>query len=126
MTMNYTWQITGLKRLNSPDIQNIVVQTYWKKIGTDSDGNIGEFSGATPFESSSVNVDEFIGYEDLTEEMVLEWIKGIVVGSYEEHVNQQIQKQIDKKINPLIETNNEFPWGTLQPSAMPTDVVNPT
>lgn len=124
MSMNYTWKITGLKRLNSPNIKNIVVQTYWKKIGTDSDGNIGEFSGATPFESSSVNVDEFIEYEDLTEEMVLEWIKGIVVGSYEEHVNQQIQKQIDQKINPLIETNNEFPWGTLQPEP-PTPEFTP-
>lgn len=111
--MNYTWKITGLKRLNSPDIQNIVVQTYWKKIGTDSDGNIGEFNGGTYFEPSNINVDEFIKYEDLTEEIVLEWVKRVVVGIYDENVNREIEKQIYRKLNPIIETNKEFPWSTL-------------
>jgi hypothetical protein len=33
--MNYTWELTNLKRKNTDTIQNIIVQTNWKKIGTD-------------------------------------------------------------------------------------------
>lgn len=109
--MKYTWEITGLKRKDSPDIKNIIVQTYWKKIGTDDKGNTGEFNGATPFDISTVDPDNFVSYEDLTEEMVIEWIKSVVVGSYEEHVNAQIEKQINEKRNPLEEVRgSQLPW----------------
>ena len=67
--MNYTWELTNLKRKNTDTIQNIIVQTNWKKIGTDENGNVGSFSGATPFELSTVDPDNFVSYEDLTEEM---------------------------------------------------------
>ncbi len=109
--MIYTWKITGLKRKNSNDAKNIIVQTYWKKIGTDQYGNTGEFSGATPFDVKEVDQNNFISYEDLTEEAVIEWIKSTVVGDYEQHVNGQIQKQIDEKVNPETEETQEFPWG---------------
>jgi hypothetical protein len=64
--MNYTWELTNLKRKNTDTIQNIIVQTNWKKIGTDENGNVGSFSGATPFDLSSVDPDNFVSYEDLT------------------------------------------------------------
>lgn len=110
--MNYTWELTGLKRKNTDTIQNIIVQTYWKKIGTDENGNVGEFSGATPFDLSTVNSNNFTSYEDLTEEMVLGWIQSVVVESYEEHVNGLILKQIDEQISPTVEVRDEFPWGS--------------
>lgn len=111
--MKYEWKITGLKRKDAPNegLNNIIVQTYWKKIGTDNDGNTGEFQGATPFDLSTVDPNNFTSYEDLTEEMVLSWIKSVVVDTYEEHVNSQIQKQINEKVNPVVEERNHFPWG---------------
>lgn len=109
--MNYTWEITGLKRVDSPSVKNIIIQTYWKKIGTDKDGNQGEFSGATPFEPSDVDPENFISYDDLTEEIVLEWIKSKVVGIYEEHVNEQIQRQINEKKNAFVSVSaTDLPW----------------
>ena len=79
--MNYTWELTNLKRKNTDTIQNIIVQTNWKKIGTDENGNVGSFSGATPFELSTVDPDNFVSYEDLTEEVILTWIQNVVVGN---------------------------------------------
>jgi hypothetical protein len=108
--MNYTWQLTSLKRKDSSDIKNIVVQTYWKKTGTDENGNEGSFSGATPFDLSSVDPTRFTSYEDLTEEMVLGWIRSVVVGDYERHVNEQIEKQIEDKVSPITEVTGGFPW----------------
>jgi hypothetical protein len=108
--MNYTWEITSLKRKDTPTLNNIIVQTYWKKIGTDDNGNTGTFNGATPFDLSTVDPNNFIAYEDLTEEMVLSWIQSVVVDDYERHVNAQIQKEIESKVNPVIEVTSGFPW----------------
>lgn len=110
MAITYTWKITGLKTKNiTEDKQNAVVQTYWQKIGIDENGNEGTFSGATPFTVDPTDESgPFIPFEQLTEEDVIAWIQTVVVGQYEEHVNGQIQKQIDEKINPVIEA--DLPW----------------
>jgi len=108
--MNYTWKLTSLKRKDTTDIKNIVVQTYWKKIGTDENGNTGEFSGATPFDLSTVDPNNFVKYEDLTEEMVLGWIQSVVVGDYERHVNEKIAEQIEAIVSPVVSVTGGFPW----------------
>ena len=110
MAITYTWKITGLKTKDvSEDKPAAVVQTYWQKIGTDEDGNEGTFSGATPFTvDPSDESGPFIPFEELTEEDVLDWIKTVVVGGYEEHVNGQIAKQIEEKISPVVD--NRLPW----------------
>jgi hypothetical protein len=95
--MTYTWKITGVKTVDTENVADAVVQTYWEKIGTDEDGNEGVFSGATPFLQSSINLENFVPYAQLTEEIILGWIQNVVVGDYEEHVNDRIQKQIDDK-----------------------------
>lgn len=108
--MNYTWQLTSLKRKDTSELKNIVVQTHWKKIGTDENGNEGTFSGATPFDLSSVDPTNFTSYEDLTEEMVLGWIQSVVVGDYERHVNEKIAEQIEAIVSPVVSVTGGFPW----------------
>jgi len=108
--MNYTWKLTSLKRKDSENLKNIIVQTYWEKNGTDENGNTGSFQGATPFDLSSVDPNNFTSYEDLTEEMVLGWIQSVVVNDYERHVNEKIKEQIDAKVNPVTEVTTGFPW----------------
>ena len=111
MSLTYTWKVTGIKTRDEVNeqgetLQNAVVQTYWQKIGTDADGNEGTFSGATPFTAANVPAGEFVPLAELTEETVIDWIQDIVVGSYEEHVNGMIQKQIDDKNI----TDAPLPW----------------
>jgi len=108
--MNYTWQLTSLKRKNTSELNNVVVQTYWKKTGTDENGNVGSFSGATPFDLSSVDPTNFTSYEDLTEEAVLGWIQSVVVGDYERHVNEKIAEQIEAIVSPVVSVTGGFPW----------------
>lgn len=108
--MNYTWEITSIKRKDTSELSNVIVQTYWKKIGTDENGNTAHFAGATPFDLSTVDPNNFVDYENLTEEMVISWIQSVVVGAYEEHVNQKIAEQIEDQINPVTEETESFPW----------------
>ena len=112
MAITYTWKLTGLKKVKVGEFDGFVCQTYWKKIGTDENGNVGEFAGATPFTpEADADPATFTAWEDLTEEMVLGWIKDVVVGDYEVHVNAQIQKQLDAKVNREVSVDEkDFPW----------------
>ena len=119
MAITYTWEVTGIKTTSLGSISDVIVQTYWKKIGTDENGNEGTFSGATPFTADPTdNSGPFIPFADLTEENVLDWIKSVVIGHYEQHVNEQIKKQIDDKINPIVDAT--LPWAPVVDSANTT------
>ena len=118
MTITYTWKVTGAKVKDEGTNTNAIVQTYWQKIGTDEAGNEGTFSGATPFTSTNMPANStFVPFADLTEATVLQWIKAVVVGGYEEHVNAQIAKQIQDKITPVAEPS--LPWAPAIPVPVP-------
>jgi hypothetical protein len=106
MSMTYEWQVTGLKKT----VDGTVVQTYWLKTGTDADGNVGSFSGATPFEGDPSD-EGYIAFENLTEANVLQWIQDVVVGDYETHVNQMIEKQIED----MAIQDAALPWAPVDP-----------
>lgn len=109
MALTYTWKVKSLKKTSGDNLSDVIVGTQWELTGTDSDGNDGTFHGATPFELSKVDPGNFVAYEDLTEATVLDWIKAVVVGGYWDHVNQQINKQISNKKNPIVDVN-QLPW----------------
>jgi len=111
MSLTYTWKLKSLRKTNTPELSDVVVQTFWECTGTDEDGNSGTFNGATPFDAQDVDGDGFITYEELTEAAVLGWIQAVVVGSYKEHIDQQIMKQINEKKVPIIEVSeSQLPW----------------
>ena len=115
MSLTYTWKIKSLKKQDDPsaELNDIIVQTYWECTGTDEDDHSGTFHGATPFEPDRVDPDNFTSYEDLTEAQVISWIQAVVNGSstYKSHIDQQIQKQIDAIVRPMVEVNADaLPW----------------
>jgi hypothetical protein len=118
MAITYTWKVTGVKVKDEDGNQSAVVQTYWTKTGTDEAGNTGTFSGATPFTTLNMPAGtQFIPFNQLTEAVVLGWIQAVVVGGYEQHVNEQIMKQIADKITPVTEPT--LPWAPV-PTTPPT------
>jgi hypothetical protein len=115
MANTYTWELKSLRKMNSGSYENIIFGTTWAVTGTDEDGHTGTFSGATPFKADEVNPDEFIPFNQLNSEIVLNWIKYSVsesaVNSYWPHIEGNIQKQIDD-IKFHVETvdSGNFPW----------------
>jgi hypothetical protein len=118
MAYTYDWKLTGLKKQSRNGIEGAVVQTYWKVIATDEDGDTGEFVGGTPFPITSVDPENFTPYDELTEADVLEWIKNYVSGSnvstnYWGHISNVIEKQLEEKKSPIVSIGEfEFPWST--------------
>lgn len=116
LSTDYTWawEVTSLKRkdqVNSEGatLTGAVTQTFWKVTGTDSDGNTGEFSGATPFTAENVPAGSFVAFEDLTEETVLGWIQNIVNNDqgYANHISERVKHDIEKDL----EEEAAMPWG---------------
>jgi hypothetical protein len=124
MALTYKYEVTGLKvrdeEVGNETNTNAVVQTYWKLTGTDEDGNEGTFSGATPFTSTTMpEGDTFVPFDELTEEMVIDWIADVVNGNagYKQHIDDQIMKQINEKIRPVTEPT--LPWKPAANTASP-------
>jgi hypothetical protein len=111
MSVTYTWLITGLRTKTEGNNLDAVVQTHWKKIGTDEHGHTASFIGATPFTSVDVPSGEFVAFADLTEETVLGWIQAAINSdpTYRAHIDERIQKKLDyyHVTEPSLPWNNE-------------------
>lgn len=112
MALTYTWKIERVGRKTTSTIENAIVQTHWRLTGTNEDGISGEFVGATPFELSTVDPNNFVSYSELTEETVLQWIQNVVNSdpSYKEHIDRRILEEIADKVEPTTEVISGFPW----------------
>ena len=114
MALTYTYAVTGLKtraQVNTEGVtlEDAVVQTYWTMEGTDENGETGIHSGATPFTAENVVAGSFVGFDQLEEETVIQWIKDYIASepSYGEHIEQQIRKEIDAR---AIVDRTTLPW----------------
>ena len=101
----WTWSVTSLKKRDQVNTEGAtlagaVVQTYWKVVGVDGDGNEGEFSGATPFTAVNVPAGSFAPFEELTEATVLGWIQAVVNADqgYADHISERVTAQIDEAV----------------------------
>jgi len=109
--LTYTWKLKALKKTGVANLSNVIIGTQWELKGTDADENFGFFHGATPFRAEEVDPNNFIDYNNLTEETILGWIKPVVSGGYWDHVNEQILKEINSKKNPIEDVSGEnLPW----------------
>lgn len=119
MTITYTWEVTGIKTSTVNDTPNVIVQTYWKKTGTDEDGNTGFFIGATPIPVKQID-SNFIQFENLQESTVLTWIQEYNSSEKSPHVDKMIQEQITEKRNQVKNVN--LPWAPEKPVYIDTDI----
>ena len=113
MALTLEYSVTSLKvkdevNADGDTLTNAVVQTFWKVVGTDTDGNAAEWAGATPFTAANVPTGSFTAFETLEEATVVGWITAIVDADagYEAHIREQLQRQIDE----TLVTDVAMPW----------------
>jgi hypothetical protein len=132
MALTYTWKLTGLKKQDTADFNDLVIGTRWTVTGTDEDAVDGTFQGATPLDIPDAGQEGYIPYAELTEEIVLGWIKEHVSGSnpatnYWDHINGRIVKAIDEKKWTKVEVmEGDLPWSETSGSNSPNTDVTPT
>jgi hypothetical protein len=134
MGYTYEWKLTGLKKSHGPGgIESAVIGTQWKVTGINENGLSGSFNGATPFDLKQIETGSFIPYEQLSEEVVISWIKNVVSGSsytnYWKHIDEKITEAVDAQIYATVHLMEyDLPWsstsGSHENPPIPTPYTN--
>jgi hypothetical protein len=106
--INYTWIVTQLLTETIEGNENYVVIAHCETIGVDE-----EYSASVPnvIQFSTEDVTVFIPYEDLTEEMVIAWIKESLGEEGVLSIEASIQAQIEAQKNPPVTPQETpLPW----------------
>jgi len=98
MALTYEWILLGYKKANNPDFTNAIVHADWKIIGTDENGNQTEYKSTVIWDPNNIEANKFIPHEEVTREMVLEWVKALVATQPERKIEENIRKSIAAKI----------------------------
>lgn len=101
--VNINWKIIGLRRLED----GLVIHAEWRATGeeiTETKTYTSRAGGVCIFERG----DSFIPFEELTEELVLQWVKEQLGSEEVLNLQQKIETQIDKQKNPQFITG--VPW----------------
>lgn len=105
---NFTWKVTRLYTQTIEGKSDYVVISTYETIGVDGDYT-ASLSNMAQFSTEDVAV--FIPYADLTEEIVIGWIKESLgengINSIESCINGQINSQKNPPVSPKA---TPLPW----------------
>ena len=106
MAIDYLYKIDKLEMAPSlDDLSDVITRVRFTYTGIDADTNYsGSFVGVIPMPSPSS--ESFTPLSELTEAEVIEWVK---ISHPINHMQEQIQKQIDRQITPKYESVS-LPW----------------
>lgn len=100
---NFTWIVKQLLTQTIDGEQDYVVIANYEVTGVDGDYS-SSISDSARF--STANVDNFIPYQDLTNDIVIGWIQSLLgvdgVANYESSIQGQIDSQINPPVTPEV------------------------
>ena len=108
MATTYTWSVTNLYTIPATNEPDYVVTALYELVGVDGTYT-SSISNSAQFEVSSEG--DFIPYADLTNEIVISWVKEQLGVDGVANLEASIQGQIDSQINPPVSPENTpLPW----------------
>lgn len=110
MNITHTWIIKNLRQIN--DGSGVVARVDYKVVSRDEDTSTAvSYPDFVQLETENIDMDNFVPYNDLTEEQVIQFVKD-KLGDEVEQIEDNNTLQIQTKINPpapaLISEN--LPW----------------
>jgi len=105
--METIWKITNLKRIPGNDLVIEAEYGVTFKLEDEMDRRFGVVTL-----EGDANDPNFVPYADLTEELVIGWVKSVLgaesVAALEGQLQEELQGRIDKKNNPEFIEENPF------------------
>lgn len=108
----YTWTVGSLYTVDTESETNYVVNAVYEIVGTEEvDGVTYTSSIKDTAKFEVVSGDDFVPYADLTNDIVVEWIKNelgeLGVEDYKNAVGGMIDSQVTP---PTVPTDTSLPW----------------
>ena len=116
--MAATWTIESLERtFELNEESNVVTKIHWNcedsvTIQVDGEDRIipGRVSGTQPLDTS--DLEDFVAYEDVTEEVALGWLMDSEDEGFQDIVEAKVAAQIEEQSNPT--SGSGIPWATVE------------
>lgn len=108
----YTWKIHSVVKRTIQETSDVVFNVVWEKFGLDDDGYSGSVKSSVSFEIDGIDSSSFITYDQLTEEIVVSWVKNAID---ENAINQSIEQEIEKARSHWMQVDEEhLPWNVVR------------
>lgn len=120
MAIEYSYKIKEIETAPSLDgLTDVVTRVRFTYTGVDTESGLsGSFQGATPLPLPDSGT--FTPLSNLTEAEVIEWVK---IAHPVGHMQEQVQKEIDKQITPKY-VSTPLPWAPNSEESS-VNVINP-
>lgn len=106
--INYTWKIHAITKRTINSVDSVVFTVVWEKFGIADDGYSGSIKAAANFNIADIDENSFVAYEELTEEILIDWVKNFI---NEDVVNQGIEAEIEKARSGWMQVEDgNLPW----------------
>lgn len=108
MAVTYTWNIVQLETYPSLDGKvDALCTVHWRLAGQEGDVLV-ELAGATGLNQTST-LEDFIPYEDLTKETVIQWVKDTLGESSVKEIEDAVAGEIQRRVAPKV-VIRDAPW----------------
>ena len=77
-------------------LPNSIVSVRWKKIATDTDGSTATYLGKTTLTAANTPASEFINFNSVSQDTVLEWVKKSLGPAEINTINKILEKKIQE------------------------------
>ncbi len=109
MTITYTWKVESLdvmptKTIGAEEFSDVVSRVHWRLIGVGEDGVTAEVYGDVLLDTTTVDPETFVAFDDLTPSKVVDWAVELINRSEEEsveHFKSLVADQIGRKRTPI-------------------------
>ena len=112
--MAATWKINSLERtFELNEESNVVTKIHWScndSMTVGEDTYVGRVIGGQSLDTSTL--EDFVSYEDVTEEVALGWLMDSEEEGFQEVVEAKIVAQIEEQSNPT--SGSGIPWAVVE------------
>lgn len=104
----YTWEILFITKKSVADKSDVIFKVLWRLIGINPNGIEGVFKAATEFTIPNQFNENFIDYQNVTQQDIINWITQILnMEDVYSAIDDEMQKNTEQ-----IETvfDGQYPW----------------
>jgi hypothetical protein len=121
----YNWEILSISKKSTENKNNVIFKIIWRLIGINPNGVEGVFKASTELTIPNQFDDNFIEYENLTQQNIINWIQQIL---NMDDVYSAIDDAMEKNKQQIeVVSDGQYPWQqtNVEPAPAPPSPISP-
>ena len=112
MAIAYLWKITRMKAVTTSQVNDAICVVDFMVRGKDEeDGVVAVIRRSTQLNVRDIDPDTFVPFEDLNEDLVVQWVKDSLSEDEHQQVIDGVSQALSRKRSSLrVAHQNSMPW----------------